>query len=54
MIHPLIQENRKELSKLCEQHYIKKLYVFGSITKNDFTEKKQTRFNFYLTLERIM
>lgn len=22
--------------------------------KNDFIEKKQTRFNFYLTLERIM
>jgi len=34
----LIEENRKQLSDLCEMHKVKELYLFGSILTNDFNE----------------
>jgi predicted nucleotidyltransferase len=34
----LIEENRKQLSELCEKHKVKELYLFGSILTNDFNE----------------
>ena len=32
----VIDEHREELEDLCRRHYVKKLYVFGSVTTGDF------------------
>ena len=34
----LIENNKLELQRLCEQHYIQAMYVFGSATTADFNE----------------
>ena len=34
----LIENNRLELQRLCEQHDIQTMYVFGSATTADFNE----------------
>ncbi|MDQ6610617.1 MAG: nucleotidyltransferase domain-containing protein [Bacteroidota bacterium] len=50
MIHPIIEENKKELFELCKRHYIKSLYVFGSITKDYFNEKSDIDFLYEIDL----
>jgi predicted nucleotidyltransferase len=34
----LIEHNRKELRRLCEEYDIKTMYVFGSATTSEFSE----------------
>lgn len=49
-MHTLIEENKKELTELCKQHYIKNLYVFGSITKAGFNDKSDIDFLYEIDL----
>lgn len=35
-MHPLIENNREAITKLCSAHGVRKLEVFGSILRNDF------------------
>ena len=36
--------NIKELKKLCDNYYVSKLYVFGSIAKGDFNDESDIDF----------
>lgn len=40
----LIEHHLKELSKLCESHHVKELYVFGSAVSKKFTEESDIDF----------
>src|SRR5687768_13051456 len=35
-MHPLIENNREAISRLCRQHGVQRLEVFGSILRDDF------------------
>lgn len=35
----LISKNKVKLIELCEKHYVQALYIFGSITTNNFNDK---------------
>jgi predicted nucleotidyltransferase len=35
-MHPLIETNRDAIERLCRQHGVRKLEVFGSILRHDF------------------
>jgi len=35
-MHPLIENNRDAITKLCRLHGVRKLEVFGSILRDDF------------------
>ena len=37
--NPIINENLKELYKLCEKYKVSTLHVFGSVTSDKFTNK---------------
>lgn len=38
-MHPLIENNREAIAKLCRLHGVRKLEVFGSILRDDFDLK---------------
>ena len=40
----LINQHIKELKKLCDNYYVSKLYVFGSIAKGDFNDESDIDF----------
>jgi predicted nucleotidyltransferase len=35
-MHPLIENNRSEIARLCRRHGVRRLEVFGSILRDDF------------------
>ncbi len=35
-MHPLIEDNRKAIARLCRMHGARRLEVFGSILRDDF------------------
>lgn len=39
-MHPLIENNREAISKLCRYHGVRKLEVFGSILRDDFDPER--------------
>ncbi|MGH8325945.1 MAG: nucleotidyltransferase family protein, partial [Steroidobacteraceae bacterium] len=39
-MHPLIDSNRAEISKLCRLHGVRRLEVFGSILRGDFDPER--------------
>jgi predicted nucleotidyltransferase len=43
-MHPLIEQNRQQILELCKKHHVKELYVFGSIVRDDFTDKSDIDF----------
>ncbi|MGB0879023.1 MAG: nucleotidyltransferase family protein [Polaribacter sp.] len=40
----IIKKNSNKLNKLCKKYKVLKLYVFGSITKGNFTDKSDIDF----------
>ena len=38
-MHPLIENNRDAIARMCRLHGVRKLEVFGSILRNDFDTK---------------
>lgn len=43
-MHPLIQNNLDKIVMLCEKHYIKELYLFGSAARGDYNQKSDFDF----------
>lgn len=39
-MHPLIENNREAISRLCRLHSVRKLDVFGSILRDDFDPER--------------
>lgn len=39
-MHPLIENNRQAISRLCRLHGVKRLEVFGSILRDDFDAER--------------
>lgn len=39
-MHPLIENNREAISRLCRLHSVRKLEVFGSILRDDFDPER--------------
>ena len=35
-MHPIIENNKNQIAALCRKHFVKELYAFGSVTRNDF------------------
>lgn len=52
-MHKLIEEKRNSLSDVCRRHYVKKLSVFGSITRNDFQETSDIDFLYEIDTDRF-
>lgn len=44
MINQLISENKAVIEKICQDFSINQMYVFGSITTNEFHEKSDIDF----------
>ncbi|HAV13094.1 MAG TPA: hypothetical protein DCX06_06340 [Opitutae bacterium] len=44
MQNDLIQSNHKQIERLCEQHDVVRLDLFGSILRDDFCEKSDIDF----------
>lgn len=44
MINPIIANNLTLIKKICQKHYVKELYVFGSATTNEFKEDSDVDF----------
>ncbi len=40
----IIEKNKEQIAILCKKHFVKELYVFGSVTGNDFNEKSDIDF----------
>jgi uncharacterized protein len=43
-MNKIIENNRKEIFELCKKHHVKKLFAFGSVMRDDFTEKSDIDF----------
>lgn len=52
-MHTLIEKNKEKLSEICKKHFIKSLYVFGSITKNNFKETSDIDFLYEIDTDRF-
>lgn len=52
-MHPLIEKNKQRLSEICKKHYVKTLYVFGSITKENFNEESDIDFLYEIDIDRF-
>ena len=39
-MHPLIEKNRLAIEELCRQHGVRRLEVFGSILRDDFSNDR--------------
>lgn len=39
-MHPLIENNREPIAKLCLLHGVNRLEAFGSVVRKDFDEEK--------------
>lgn len=38
-MHPIIENNRQQIITICQKHFVKELYAFGSITRKDFNNE---------------
>ena len=43
-MNTIIQDKKGEIIRLCKEHHVKKLFVFGSSVRNDFSEKSDIDF----------
>ena len=43
-MHPLIENNLTKIEVLCEKHFIKDLYLFGSAARGDYNQKSDFDF----------
>lgn len=43
-MNQIIKKNREQIVALCKKYFVKELYVFGSVTRNDFNEKSDIDF----------
>ena len=43
-MHAIIETNKEKLLILCKKHFVKSLYVFGSVTGNNFNNKSDLDF----------
>ena len=39
-MQPIITENRDKIIELCRQHHVRRLSVFGSVTRDDFDPER--------------
>lgn len=43
-MNPIITNNLPQIKNLCQKHYVKELYVFGSVTTDKFKEDSDVDF----------
>lgn len=43
-MHPIIENNKYSIEKLCKENKVEKLYIFGSVLTDKFTEKSDLDF----------
>jgi predicted nucleotidyltransferase len=43
-MEPIITENQAEIERLCREHHVRRLDVFGSVCRGDFTEASDVDF----------
>ena len=43
-MNKVIENNRTEIIELCKKHHVKKLFAFGSVMRDDFTNKSDIDF----------
>lgn len=53
MLHPLLANNQSQLQMLCKEHYIKRLYAFGSVCRDDFTQESDIDLLYTFDYERL-
>jgi len=46
-MHPIIKHNLSEIVKLCDNHKVARLYVFGSVCRQDFNNESDIDFLVY-------
>jgi predicted nucleotidyltransferase len=51
MLNQIITTNLPEIKALCQTHYVKELYVFGSVTTNTF--KAESDVDFLYTMSDV-
>jgi uncharacterized protein len=43
-MHPIITNNKEQITALCKKHHVHKLYVFGSALNGNFSEQSDVDF----------
>jgi uncharacterized protein len=43
-MNTIIQEKKEDIITLCQEHHVKKLYVFGSVVSDDFNNESDIDF----------
>lgn len=52
-MHKLIEENKHTLHEICRRHFVKKLYVFGSITGDNFRDTSDIDFLYEIDTDKF-
>lgn len=52
MVHPLVQARRDDLERLCAEHHVRRLAVFGSATTSGF-DRDRSDLDFLVEFEAL-
>lgn len=52
-LHPLLEQHRPSIEALCKAHHVKRLYAFGSITRDDFTPESDVDLLYTFNYEQM-
>ena len=52
-MNTIIQDKKGEIIRLCKEHHVKKLFVFGSVASNSFTNESDIDFLYEFDTEGI-
>jgi predicted nucleotidyltransferase len=52
-MHPLLEKNKQAIYDICQKHFIKCLYVFGSITGERFSNDSDVDFLYRVDIDRF-
>lgn len=53
MLQPLLAKHHPQIQELCAAHYIKRLYAFGSICREDFTPESDVDLLYTFDMNRL-
>lgn len=48
MLAPIITNNLQQIKDICQKHYVKELYVFGSAAKNEMKADSDVDFSYVM------
>ena len=53
IMNSIIENNKQQIMELCKKHHVKKLYVFGSVMREDFSRESDIDFLYEFDTSKI-